>query len=354
MNGAVGAALKKIAVMIVSDRDNLKAVGVIVLTLLVALVMPITSVMGILSGTIELDEDALRRQIVENLSAENFAMLSGIEDTMTYLGNAMTEAGFSSRATEAQVLYVLALFEYSSQSDFVVRLVSCFQEGESDTQLIAAVNAAFGTDIDAGEFSDTMRSIRATAINVSGFTDPASKNNLDLVEWAKAAQEAGWGYVWGTYGRVLTRDLLEAKLEQYPDGVGAHKDFIRANWLGGRTADCIGLIKGYSWYNSETGEISYGTNGMPDIGANQMYAYAIEKGTVDTIPEVPGILVWHEGHIGIYIGNGEVIEARGTRYGVVKTELENRSWTHWCKNPYIRYEEECETTEPTTETEETT
>lgn len=354
MGGAVGAALKKIAVIIVSDRDNLKTVGMIVLTLLVALIMPITAVLGIFSGTIELDEDALRRQIVANLSAEDIALLSGIEDTMLDLENAMTEAGFSSRATEAQVLYILALFEYSSQPDFVVRLVSCFREGQSDAKLIATVNAAFGTDIDAGEFTDTMRSIRATAINTSGFTNPASKNNLDLVEWAEAAQEAGWGYVWGTYGQVLTRDLLEAKLEQYPDGVGAHEDFIRANWLGGRAADCIGLIKGYSWYDPETESIGYATNGMPDINADQMYEYAVEKGSIDTIPEILGILVYHEGHIGIYIGDGDVIEAMGTRYGVVKTELENGRWTHWCKNPYINYIEEMEPTVPPDATEPTT
>jgi len=29
----------------------------------------------------------------------------------------------------------------------------------------------------------------------------------------------------------------------------------------------------------------------------------------------------------------------GTRYGVRKTELKNRSWTHWLKIPYITYEE---------------
>ena len=28
----------------------------------------------------------------------------------------------------------------------------------------------------------------------------------------------------------------------------------------------------------------------------------------------------------------------GTRYGVVKTELANRSWTHWLKVPYINYD----------------
>ena len=47
---------------------------------------------------------------------------------------------------------------------------------------------------------------------------------------------------------------------------------------------------------------------------------------------------WHDGHIGVYIGNGEVVEAMGTRYGVVKTKLEGARWTHWLKIPYISYD----------------
>ena len=38
-----------------------------------------------------------------------------------------------------------------------------------------------------------------------------------------------------------------------------------------------------------------------------------------------------------HIGNGEVIEAMGTKYGVVKTQLEGRGWTHWLEIPYINY-----------------
>lgn len=51
-------------------------------------------------------------------------------------------------------------------------------------------------------------------------------------------------YVWGTYGQVLTRSLYKAKAEQYPDEVGGYADFIEEHWIGGRTADCVGLIKG--------------------------------------------------------------------------------------------------------------
>ena len=175
-------------------------------------------------------------------------------------------------------------------------------------------------------------------LDISTFTDPNTKNAADLVTYAIHAWESGWGYVWGTYGCVLTESLFNYKLEQYPDGVGNYEDFIRANWLGGRTTDCVGLIKGYGWLNPETLTIDYGTNGMPDLGANQMYYSASVSGTIDTMPDIPGLAVWHDGHIGVYIGDGYVIEAMGTRYGVVKTELADRSWTHWLQVEYINYD----------------
>ena len=175
-------------------------------------------------------------------------------------------------------------------------------------------------------------------LDLSAFTAPATKNAADLVAYVIHAWQSGWGYVWGTYGSVLTESLLDYKIEQYPDGVGGYEKFIRANWLGGRATDCVGLIKGYGWLDPETQTIRYGTNGMPDIGANQMYYDATVSGTIDTMPDTPGLAVWMEGHIGVYIGGGQVIEAMGTTYGVVKTELDGRGWTHWLEIPYIDYD----------------
>ena len=54
-------------------------------------------------------------------------------------------------------------------------------------------------------------------------------------------------------------------------------------------------------------------------------------------PDTPGLAVWKSGHIGVYIGNGEVIEAMGTKYGVVKTKLAGRGWSAWLQIPYISY-----------------
>ena len=196
---------------------------------------------------------------------------------------------------------------------------------------------AYGAD---GDYTGEIEygGARMTELDVSQFTNPNTKNAKDLVTYVTHAWESGWGYVWGTFGQTLTESLFESKLRQYPEGVGNYADFIRSNWLGGRTADCVGLIKGYGWLDADTLTIRYGTNGMPDIGADAMYRNAKVKGSIDTIPEVPGLAVWHSGHIGVYIGNGQVIEAMGTKYGVVKTQLGQRSWTAWLEIPYIHYD----------------
>lgn len=172
--------------------------------------------------------------------------------------------------------------------------------------------------------------------------DEKKKNNLGLVQWAIQAHENGWGYVYGTYGNVLTESILQDRASVFGEEVTSYMDFIRSNWLGKRTSDCVGLIKGYGWYDSKSGEVKVGSNGMADVGANGMFAAATVKGTIDTIPEVPGLAVWSDGHIGIYIGNGEVIEAMNTLRGVTRTKLAGREWTHWLQIPYISYVEEKE------------
>lgn len=80
---------------------------------------------------------------------------------------------------------------------------------------------------------------------------------------------------------------------------------------------------------------------MPDYGANQMYQAAKgsgnDCGSMDTMPEIVGLGLWKNGHAGIYVGNGYAIEAMGTRYGVVRTRVEDRGWQAWYKIPSICY-----------------
>ena len=341
MSAIIAAALKKIAVYILTDKKALKNAVGIILGVIIIIIMPIVAVVSFFNGDINIETDRLQTMVVQNLSAEEKAKLQFVEDMMNTIYDKMTAAGFNGSVKEAQVLYVLALSDFSHDPDFADKLVCCFQENQTDKQLITAVNSAFGTQLIAEDFSNVMGNIRSLHIDTSDYTDPLTKNNIDLVKWAIHAQESGW-YVYGSYGAVLDKSVFVFKKNKYPDEVGSYADFIRQNWLGRRTADCVGLIKGYGWYDAESGKIDIGANGMQDVSANGMFQVAREKGTIDTLSEIPGLAVWHEGHIGIYIGNGEVIEAMGTQYGVVKTQLKNGGWTHWLKIPYITYIEEKE------------
>lgn len=78
-------------------------------------------------------------------------------------------------------------------------------------------------------------------------------------------------------------------------------------------------------------QIVYESNAFPDMNANTMFANATESGLIDTIPEMPGLGVWHDGHAGIYVGNGYVIHANGTHRGVEKQLLSDTKFTHWFK-----------------------
>lgn len=342
MSATIAATLKKIAVYLFTDKKALKTALGIILGVIIIIIMPIASVVSIFNGNINIDTDRLQTMVVQNLSAEEKAKLQFVEDMMNTIDDKMTAAGFNGKVKEAQVLYVLALSDFSHNPDFAGKLIGCFTAEQTDEQLIGAVNAAFGTELKSEDFGNVIGNIRSMHIDTSDYTDPSTKNNLDLVKWAKHAQESGWGYVYGTYGAVLDKSVFEFKKNQYPDEVGNYADFIKQNWLGRRTADCVGLIKGYGWYDTESGKINIGSNGMQDLSANGMFQAAKEKGTIDTIPEIPGLAVWHEGHIGIYIGNGEVVQAANTQTGVIRTPLNQSGWTHWLKIPFINYVDEKE------------
>lgn len=341
---AVAAVAKKVIVYILTDEKALKVVLGIVLGIIIIILLPLGVIIGVLNGDVEIDAERMQEMIVQNLSAEEQAMLQGIEDTMYGIEDGMTEAGYGNqRVTEAQVLYVLALSSHSAEDGFADKLVGCFAENQTDEQLISAVNSAFGTSITAQDFSNVMSNIRNAYIDTSDYTDPNTKNNLDLVKWAEYAADKGWGYVYGTYGTVLSESMLTAKMEQYPDEVATKEQFIRDTWLGKRTADCVGLIKGYGWFNTASQDTEIGSNGMQDLSANGMYDAATVKGEISTIPETPGLAVWKDGHIGIYIGDGNVVEAYGTERGVIRSVLADGGWTHWLEVPSINYVEQEET-----------
>ena len=161
MSATVAAALKKLSAVVLSDKKNLKTAVGIIIGIIVIIVMPIAAVLSIFSGDMNIDTDRLQQMITESLTSEEEDNLKFIEDTMLTLDEKMTAAGFPDRVKEAQVLYVLALSDYSREDGFTDKLVDCFDTDQTDEQLILAVNEAFGTDINSEDFTKVMNDIRA-------------------------------------------------------------------------------------------------------------------------------------------------------------------------------------------------
>lgn len=118
-----------------------------------------------------------------------------------------------------------------------------------------------------------------------------------------------------------------------------------------RQFDCCGLFKCFMWhdYPNNDGPKCYNVT-QKDLNCEGLLAEAKEKGTIDTIPEIPGVLVYMKGHMGIYIGNGEVIESTAAKFDGVHGKIyktyfkgnhkgyKRATWTHWFKSPNLNYD----------------
>ena len=171
-----------------------------------------------------------------------------------------------------------------------------------------------------------------------------NKTGAGLAKWAEDIIAGGRHVYWyGTYCNPCTSSLLKGKTRQYSSHYGDNRQATYKKHIeqGKTCTDCVGLIKGYYW--ELNGAIKYKRNGLPDKGANGMWSAAKIKGTIaNGMPEIPGLLVWTsgKGHVGVYVGGGYVVEARGFSYGVQRNAMNKRAFTHWGLCPYITYTED--------------
>ena len=158
------------------------------------------------------------------------------------------------------------------------------------------------------------------------------KTGQGLAEYALA--QLGRPYWWGCFGQRADGALYAQKKKQYP-GYYTAADF--QGQYGQKVHDCVGLIKGYLWCDSPDGYPKY--NAAQDVAVEGLYRKCSRKGSITTMPETPGICVFmaNMGHVGVYIGNGEVVEAMGHAYGVVKTKVAGRGWAYWGMPEWIDY-----------------
>lgn len=116
--------------------------------------------------------------------------------------------------------------------------------------------------------------------------------------------------------------------------------------------DCVCLIKAILWgwvgnTSHQYGGATYKSNGVPDIDDSAMIKACSDVSTDFSNIQV-GEVVWIQGHIGVYIGDGLAVECTPNwKDGVQITAVHNigtksgyngRRWTKHGKLPYVTYE----------------
>ena len=121
-----------------------------------------------------------------------------------------------------------------------------------------------------------------------------------LIEYATKA--VGAGYCWGADGQVCSRKVRQELAGRTSSQSNKNNLLITcAKWDGKRVWDCSGLFRG-AWR-----ELDKYRSG----GATTIYkSWCGEKGTIDTMPDTPGIAVFrgtpgNMAHIGLYIGTAK-------------------------------------------------
>lgn len=176
--------------------------------------------------------------------------------------------------------------------------------------------------------------------------------NIELIDKLKNI-EANYKnvYSYGVFGQTITNSLISQKAEQYPSWytssrIASLKKLVGLGYFG---FDCVNLIKAVLWgWNgkSSSGGAKYLSNNVPDVNADTAINLCSDVSSNFSDIE-PGEAVWLSGHIGIYIGDGLVIECspkweNKTQITALKnmgsvSGYNSRTWTKRGKLPWIEY-----------------
>ena len=113
MSATIGAALKKIAVSLLTDKKVIKTIGGIIIGIIIIVVMPIIAVVSVFNGSMDIDTDKLKQSIQANISAEKMKNLQLINDTMTEVENQLKNKKLFDYNTQAEVIYLFSLSDKS-------------------------------------------------------------------------------------------------------------------------------------------------------------------------------------------------------------------------------------------------
>lgn len=172
----------------------------------------------------------------------------------------------------------------------------------------------------------------------------------DLVAYARAA--IGGGYCFGSSGEICSLSRRQQWAEWNPSQ-RENLLTVCAKWDGKKVWDCSGLFRGAwrtLWQYRSGGATTIWREWLSEKGEISPTAIwqegLSERGEIGTMPDIPGVLLFRgDGttmqHIGLSLGDGWVVDARGSKQGVLHTAFQvGYTWTHWGLAEDVDYADE--------------
>lgn len=168
-------------------------------------------------------------------------------------------------------------------------------------------------------------------------------------------------YVMGCFGAPMTESNKARYCKNYPFNAQPERTAkIMAATEDTFGFDCVCFIKALLWgWKGDASQVYggavYNSNGVPDIGTEQMLARCTEV-SEDFRTIVPGELLYQPGHVGIYVGGGMGVEC--TQYEADGVQLQAvlllgaidgmpcTGWTKHGKLPWVDYSDAAQAAEP--------
>lgn len=320
MSFSVGAALKKVAVSLLTDKKVLKWAGGIVLGALIIIMIPFAVIISLGTGQIKIDTEGLKAAVKAEMNEADWAKSEQMDKILGQITSKMQAKKFTDEQIQkAHMLYMGALYEKASDAKFVDNLVSCFKAKQSDAELIKAINKKFGTNLTNDAFN--------YFIGLSG-------GDTDIVNVAKKELgNAGGEKYWRWYGFPSRVEwccifvswcanqcgYLDSGLVPQYSVVDDGADWFRAKnqWLPGSATPKPGNIIFFDW--------EY--DGLDGNGDHTGIVEKVENGTVYTIEGNSGDAVRQKqyaiGHREI-LGYGQFTQPEKTVSGDAATQV----WTY--------------------------
>lgn len=253
MSATIGAALKKIAVALATDRRNWEKIGIVLMAVLLLFLLPVLSVEAVFRGDFDWDSPELVSAVMEDLDIGSLGFLETSDSLLTQLQDALKDAGFGfDEFRKAQALYWLALSPYGEEPDFVEKLVGCFAPDQDAQELIRNVNTAFGTDIDPEEFEKILATTASDMVAVAQ-SQIGQTGGQPYWSWYGFGSRVEWCAIFASWCADQCGYIDAGIVPKFAGcGVGVQWFQNRGQWLPGSATPEPGMLIFFQWYGSDS------------------------------------------------------------------------------------------------------